>query len=64
MPGYTHDGASDKIRDIKREFQWSEEKARRFHDWLARNYPGTKDEMSYTRLREVAREFERDDRGY
>lgn len=62
MP-YTHEGAADKIRDIKREFEWSEEKARRFHDWLTQNYPDEKDEMSYTRLREVAQEFNREDRG-
>lgn len=62
MP-YSHDGAADKINDIKQEFRWSEQKARRFHDWLTDNYRFEKNEMSYTRLREVAREFDRSDRG-
>lgn len=61
MP-FTHDGSVDKIKDIKREFQWSEDKARRFHDWLHSNYDDEKNEMSYTRLREVAQEFNSEDR--
>lgn len=60
MP-YSHEGASDKINDLKRERRWKPGKARRFHDWLAKAYPATKDSMSYTELRRVADEFERQD---
>jgi hypothetical protein len=62
MP-FTHSGAADKIRDIKQEFRWSEDKARRFHDWLGKSYPSEKDEMSYTQLRQAAQEFNSQDRG-
>lgn len=61
MP-YSHEGATDKIKNIKQEFGWKEAKSRRFHDWLTDNYPSEKDEMSLTRLREVAREFASSDR--
>lgn len=61
MP-WSHQGAADKIKNIKEEFRWKEAKARRFHDWLTDNYPFEKDEMSLSRLREVAREFANQDR--
>ena len=60
MP-FTHQGAADKIKDIKEEMRWSEAKARRFHDWLTESYPDEKDKMSYTKLRELAYEFNRED---
>ena len=61
MP-WSHEGATDKINNIKREFGWKEAKADRFHRWLTDNYPGEKNEMSLSRLREVAREFASEDR--
>ena len=61
MP-YSHQGSTDKINNIKREFQWKPAKARRFHDWLHANYKYEKDSMSMSRLREVARTFANQDR--
>lgn len=61
MP-YSHEGATDKINDLKRERGWKPGKAQRFHHWLTKAYPDTKDSMSYAELRRVALEFERQDR--
>jgi hypothetical protein len=61
MP-WSHEGATQKINSIKEEFNWNSSRASRFHDWLESSYPGEKEEMSFTRLREVAREFMEQDK--
>ena len=59
---WSHEGSTDKINSIKREFKWKPAKASRFHDWLGKTYPFEKDRMSIQELRAAAREFEQGDR--
>ncbi len=58
---WSHEGATDKINNLKQEKGWKPGKARRFHDWLASAYPSEKDTMSLQDLRRVANEFEAQD---
>ncbi len=64
MPYYgsgSHEGSQNKYDYALEGRGWKPAKRRRFHDWLAENYPYEKDDLSTRRLSEVADEFARQD---
>lgn len=55
------EGAQDKYDNMLSGRNWKRGKRRRFHDWLADNYPSEKDDLSTRRLSELSDEFEKQD---